>query len=259
MNNANNSEHLKLMLEKLKKLQAKSEEINGGNDNKFNTNENYNRSNNLSQRSEKNKLLSKKLEELKQKRMEIERAAQKENNHSLANSIEANQYLQNYNYMNSGNLENDRIADMEFIAERGYSRTSYLKVLSVINGIKENVIKLSSIPSLEKIISNNLIVSNGLNEVVVALEKVLPSFFEKIIENKVHNLETTNQIKNTVSDRNVLERIEKQIDSLVDSQNQQANFSRNDQNVKSSNQTNKDELDALELEMNLINNLLFKK
>ncbi len=261
----NNNEHLKTMLEKLKRLQEQNNSIKKVNDSSSNSFPSS------STNSERNKLLTKKLDEIRKKRMDLERTINNNSNNDF--NYGNNSYPSNFNsksqvelsgnnYSNYNNQVNNRTVDMEFIAERGYSKTSYLKVLSAIDGIKENLVKLSSIPNLNKILSSNLIISNGLDEVISAMVKVLPTFFEDIIEKKIDEIEmNTRQIETSFAkeeNNNVLDKIERQINSLVEAQTKNQNSVQQNSNLNNRNNRD-DDLDALELEMNLINNLLFKK
>ncbi len=249
----NDNEHLKQMLKKLKDLQEKNKLI------KQNVLNNRQKVNFKELEEERTRMLSNKIEEIRKKRFELEK------------KLEQNNKKRNSDLVQQGKTRQNRELDMEFIAERGYSRTSYLKVLSAIDGIKENLVKISSIPSLQKILDTNLVVANGLDEVVSAMIKVLPTFFENIIAQKINEIEGStkeleasflnniNESKNNVSS-NILEKLEQKIDKLVQVQEEQTNEMKKSKfNLDDEEKSSDDELDALELEMNLINNLLFKK
>ena len=249
--NKNNNEHLKGMLSKLKKLQEENKAIQNSNPNNLSIesgNENG-----------RNAMLSKKLDEIRQKRMDLEKSySVKNSNKTPSRDYHIYEHEQNQNQYTHGRV--DKTTDMEFIAERGYSKTSYLKILSAIEGIKENLVKLSSTPSLNKILDSNIIISNGMNDVITAFSKVLPQFFESLINEKIIELERTDEINMNIKnsrENSTLSKMEHQINSLMNQQG--GNNNNRNENDFSQKRSRDEDIDALELEMSLINNLLFKK
>lgn len=216
------------LMEKLREMQSRVNKINSSNDYSARTTQLD--INNLSKANNKSELLAK-LENIRAKRMRLEKDLNNKKN------------IQNKNKISNNYKE------MEFIAERGYSKASYLQTVRYLDVVKELIIKIKNVPNLKRIVETNLLLKEDLVQILNNFEE-LASFLDITHEILEDDIDKTDVLIAKERENNLLlQNIEKKINDF-------SYINETNNNVINSLNENVDILDSINKELSLINDII---